>query len=58
MFPEIRASSILFEKILSIRVLQCVVTRDSVEIYGRTKYIMNQEMKHYLYYDHILKTRY
>ena len=37
MFPEIRPSSILFEKMLSIRVLECVVTRDGVEVSGRRK---------------------
>ena len=42
MFPEIRPSSILFEKMLSIRVLECVVTRDGVEIYGRRKFVYNE----------------
>ena len=42
MFPETRPSSILFEKMLSIRVLECVVTRDGVEIYGRKKFVYNE----------------
>ena len=42
MFPEIRPSSILFEKMLSIRVLKCVVTRIGVEIYGRSKFVYNE----------------
>ena len=42
MFPEIRPSSILFEKMLSIRVLECVVTREGVEIYGRRKFVYNE----------------
>ena len=46
MFPEIRPSSILFEKMLSIRVLECVVTRDGNEMVEESLYIMNQEMKH------------
>ena len=61
MFPEIRASSKLLEKMLSIRVLECFVTRDDVQIYGRTQvimYIMSQEMKHCLYYDNISINRY
>ena len=37
MFPEIRPSSILFEKMLSIRVLECVVTQD-----GRRKFVYNE----------------
>ena len=42
MFPEIIPSSILFEKMLSIRVLECVVTREGVEIYGRRKFAYNE----------------
>ena len=41
MFPENRPSSILFEKNLSMRVLECVVTWDRVEIYGRRKFVYN-----------------
>ena len=39
MFLEIRPSSVLFEKMLSVRVRECIATRDSVEIYGRTKFV-------------------
>ena len=42
MFPKIRPSSILFEKMLSIRGLGCIVTQDGVEIYGRRKFIYNE----------------
>ena len=42
MFPEIRPSSRLFEKMLSIRVLECAVTRDGVEIHGRRKFVYNE----------------
>ena len=42
MFPEIRPSSIFFEKVLSIRVLKCVVTWDGVEIHGRRKFVYNE----------------
>ena len=38
MFHEVIPSSALFEKILSIRVLECVVSRDGVEIYDRRKF--------------------
>ena len=41
-FPEIRPSSILFEKMLSIRVLERVVTQDGVDIYGRRKFVYNE----------------
>ena len=41
MFPEIRPSSILFAKMLFMRVLECVVTQDGVEIYGR-KFVYNE----------------
>ena len=42
MFREIRPSSVLFEKMLSIGVLECVVTRDGVEIYDRRKFVYNE----------------
>ena len=42
MFPEIRPSSVLFDKMLSIRVRECVVTRYGVEIYGRRKFVYNE----------------
>ena len=42
MFPEIIQSSILFEKMLSIRVLECVATREGAEIYGRRKFAYNE----------------
>ena len=41
MFFEIIPSSILFEKMLSIRDLECVVTQEGVEIYGRRKFGYN-----------------
>ena len=49
MFPEIRPSSILFEKMLSIRALECVVARDGVEIYGRRKFVYNESRNEALY---------
>ena len=42
MFPEIRPSSILFAKLLSIRVLECVVTRDGAEIFGRRTFVYQE----------------
>ena len=42
LFPEIRPSSILFEKMLSIRVLECVVTQEDVVIYGRRNFVYNE----------------
>ena len=39
MFPEIRPSSILLEKMLSIRVQEWVVTLYGVKIYGRRKFV-------------------
>ena len=42
MFPEIRPSSVLFEKMLSISVLECFVTQNGVEIYGRGKFVYNE----------------
>ena len=39
-FAEIRP--VLFEKMLSIRVLEYVVTWDGVEIYGRRKFVYNE----------------
>ena len=35
-------SSTLFAKMLSIRVLECGVAQDGVEIYGRRKFVYNQ----------------
>lgn len=41
-FLEIRPSSIYFENMLSIRVLECVATRNAVKIYdGRRKFLSN-----------------
>ena len=46
MFPEIIPSSILFEKMLSIRVLECVVTRKVLRhMVEESLHIINQEMK-------------
>ena len=42
MFPEVRPSSIFFEKVLSIRVLKFVVTWAGVEIHGRRKFVYNE----------------
>ena len=42
MFSEIRPSSIIFEKLLSIRVLKRVVTWDGVKIHGRRKFVYNE----------------
>ena len=42
MLPEITPTSILFEKMLSIRVLESAVTRDGVEIYGRRNFDYNE----------------
>ena len=42
MFPEIRPSPVLFEKMLSIRVLKCFVTQNGVEIYGRGMFVYNE----------------
>ena len=42
MFHEIRPSSMSFKKVLSIRVLECVVTQDGVEIYSRRKFVYNE----------------
>ena len=58
MFPEIIPSSILFEKMLCIRVLECVVTREGVKIYGRRKFAYNKSRNEALYYDHISINRY
>ena len=42
MFSDIRPFSILFEKMLSVRVLECAVIREGVEIYGRRKFVYNE----------------
>ena len=45
MFPKISPSSILFEKILPVRVLECIVTWDGVEMCGRRKFVYKRMKK-------------
>ena len=42
MLHEIRPCSILLGKLLSIRVLECIVTQDGAEIYNRRKLEYNE----------------
>ena len=49
MFPEIDHLQYCLKKCYPLRVLECVITQDGVEIYGRRKFVYNESRNEALF---------